>query len=759
MSIKYLSSSGLTEVWSNIKTYIASKIPSKIITGLSIKGRTITYTNSDGTTGTLTTQDTNTTYASMSDAEATTGTATDARSISAKVLHDKITSITNTKAKDADVVHKSGTETITGTKIFSNVTYLNKEISYKDTKYDWTDTSLDTWCDAGHVFWSDKTGNRRMHELVGTKGGVWRKSCYINEKQYFNVDSNRNITYWGTTIFNGTTGFTSNVICNGTSYLKMTNLESNTTTPTSAQYSNIRVVANDGSQVGNIQFCKRADGSFDTTIYSNIGGSNDGTLRIASNNEVYPLNNKTKLGNSTAKWSEVYANTFNGNLVGNANTATKATQDASGNVITNTYATKTELNTKANDSSVVHRSGNETIAGLKTFSYWQIINMGLNVKWITGHKEQKALILYGSMNDNYQGIGSVLELHGDDANYGMFSLIAKDKTNTNVKRFDGLPDGTLTWGGKKVLTEGNGVTVDTDQTITGEKTFSNLIQARNRLSVFDGTNPHSFVNISRGWIEMSEPANCYIDFKREGSQDFLGRIGLGLDPDNIFYLETMNGAPIKANGKNIVRSVNGVNANQAGNVNLTNILGFTPVQQGGGIGQSNNKIYIGWTGYQLKCTVDKTDLGAFVFEGRAQVGTTITAYWGSSSNTVKWATAGGINGTKRVSSTTNTFTPVVGQIYSGNQLYSTAGLNGGIGDTGVQGPAPQVVYARLDLSGAFSSSYKYLCTTAVGVNATASVDVTGHTQSSSSGPYTTITGYSGFTQTLQGGKSTFLRVQ
>ena len=60
MNIKYLSSSGLTEVWSNIKTYIASKIPSKIITGLSIKGKVITYTNSDGTTGTLTTQDTNT---------------------------------------------------------------------------------------------------------------------------------------------------------------------------------------------------------------------------------------------------------------------------------------------------------------------------------------------------------------------------------------------------------------------------------------------------------------------------------------------------------------------------------------------------------------------------------------------------------------------------------------------------------------------------------------------------------------------------
>ena len=128
MSIKYLSPSGLTEVWSNIKTYIASKIPSKIITGLSIKGRTITYTNSDGTTGTLTTQDTNTTYSSMSAAEATTGTETTARSISAKVLHDKITSITNTKANDSNTVHKFGNETIAGVKTFSNQIIVNSGI-------------------------------------------------------------------------------------------------------------------------------------------------------------------------------------------------------------------------------------------------------------------------------------------------------------------------------------------------------------------------------------------------------------------------------------------------------------------------------------------------------------------------------------------------------------------------------------------------------------------------------------------------------
>lgn len=37
-------------------------------------------------------------------------------------------------------------------------------------------------------------------------------------------------------------------------------------------------------------------------------------------------------------------------------------------MITTTYATKAENSTKANDSDVVHKSGDETIAGTKTFN-------------------------------------------------------------------------------------------------------------------------------------------------------------------------------------------------------------------------------------------------------------------------------------------------------------------------------------------------------------------------------------------------------
>ena len=53
-------------------------------------------------------------------------------------------------------------------------------------------------------------------------------------------------------------------------------------------------------------------------------------------------------------------------------TAAKATADASGNNIVNTYATKTELTTVQNsipaDSGLVHKTGSETVAGAKTLS-------------------------------------------------------------------------------------------------------------------------------------------------------------------------------------------------------------------------------------------------------------------------------------------------------------------------------------------------------------------------------------------------------
>ena len=49
------------------------------------------------------------------------------------------------------------------------------------------------------------------------------------------------------------------------------------------------------------------------------------------------------------------------------------------------------------------------------------------------------------------------------------------------------------------------------------------------------------------------------------------------------------------------------------------VLGFTPVQQGGGSGMGASKVYIGWSGAQLLAQVDGTPLGALAIAGSSSV--------------------------------------------------------------------------------------------------------------------------------------------
>lgn len=246
------------------------------------------------------------------------------------------------------------------------------------------------------------------------------------------------------------------------------------------------------------------------------------------------------------------------------------------------YATKQELGSKAEDANVVHKSGAETINGLKTFSFWQIIDLGLNVKWITGHKEQQALFLFGGMNDKWEGIGSKLELFGDDANYGKFSLVAQDKTKTNVKTFIGLPNGKLTWDGKTVLTEGNGVTTNTAQTISGNKTFTgqttfidhNLLAKNSTVDLLHGTDD-SWIGAGITGADKNDVRVGFTDFFVDAngcSFRVFCRNRQDVEKEVFNAGTNTTGAYSVVDGKHIVRSVNGVGANQAGNVNLTNIL-------------------------------------------------------------------------------------------------------------------------------------------------------------------------------------------
>ena len=221
-------------------------------------------------------------------------------------------------ALDGNVVHTSGNETIAGTKTFSDRSIYNKDLHYKDTKNDWSDTSLNTWCDAGHVAWFDKTGNRRMHELVGANGGVWRKVCYIDENQYFSVDSNRNAS------FNATVSFNGNIYAYNNIFQKNNNMDI-TTKPSSTLYSNYIFKDKNEKTLSYIQYSHSSDGTNALGCFLQDNENKLYGVLVNTAKEFYPFGDNTySLGKSNNKWANVYATTFNGALKGNADSATKA---------------------------------------------------------------------------------------------------------------------------------------------------------------------------------------------------------------------------------------------------------------------------------------------------------------------------------------------------------------------------------------------------------------------------------------------------
>lgn len=147
----------------------------------------------------------------------------------------------------------------------------------------------------------------------------------------------------------------------------------------------------------------------------------------------------------------VTATSFKGKLEGSASTATtatKAVQDGAGAVIADTYATKEELGSKADDANVVHKSGTETIVGTKTFS---------------GEVQTGTIRAVGG--------GANISLTPPDN--GGFAIRAFNGTVN--KELVGYPNGMLAWDNNKILTIVNGVTLDTAQTITGQKLFTDEV--------------------------------------------------------------------------------------------------------------------------------------------------------------------------------------------------------------------------------------------------------------------------------------------
>lgn len=94
--------------------------------------------------------------------------------------------------------------------------------------------------------------------------------------------------------------------------------------------------------------------------------------------------------------------------------AYSASKDNNGNDIPNTYATITTVNTKADDSAVVHNTGVETIAGAKTFSTTPIVgtleqtsssNAAASTSYVrTAISDEDALVVHNTGDETVGGI-------------------------------------------------------------------------------------------------------------------------------------------------------------------------------------------------------------------------------------------------------------------------------------------------------------------------------------------------------------------
>lgn len=308
-SVNYASSAG-SVAWGNI-TNKPGYYDSKAIKSISRSGTTFTYTCMDNTTGTFTQQDT--TYGNASESSAGLMSAADKKKLNGIATNANAYTLP-AAGSSLGGVKSGGDVTISGGTITVNDDSHNHIIS----NIDGLQSALDN--KAGATTWS-----------CVTTVNSWSRLCYISGYASYILSINQNQNSQATsTTFLINLGYGSATV----QQIAASGYPANNTPK-------IRLVRKTYTEVY-VEWLNTFGYQSATTCpvdCSAIKLSKVGSVTTYTNYTATEAD-ATVLINLQAQINGIASSKFYGELVGNASTATKATQDGAGNIIVSTYTTK-----------------------------------------------------------------------------------------------------------------------------------------------------------------------------------------------------------------------------------------------------------------------------------------------------------------------------------------------------------------------------------------------------------------------------------
>lgn len=139
--------------------------------------------------------------------------------------------------------------------------------------------------------------------------------------------------------------------------------------------------------------------------------------------------------------------------------------------------------------------------------------------------------------------------------------------------------------------------------------------ADNKLYYKTATNTINAFTTNTGTVTSVNGTGSYGGLTLSGTVTTSGNLTLGGTPTGNWPISVTGNATTATSwqtARTFTIGATGKSVDGSANVSwsVAEVIGYTPVQQGGGTGQGTNKVYVGWLGSQLGLQIDVTNFGA-----------------------------------------------------------------------------------------------------------------------------------------------------